>query len=137
MIYFVTGRPALFTEEFDVKFCSVKEAIEILEPLTNIGLDTETQGLDPHTKSLLSVQMGSKEFQVVIDCGTIDINLFKEILEDKKKLFILQNAKFDLQFFYHKRIILNNIYDTFLAEKLLYLGYPPGMVFYVFKNFRK
>lgn len=127
MIYFVTGRPVLFKEEYNVQFCSVEVALKLLQPLQIISLDTETRGLDAHTKALLAVQMGCKDFQVVVDCETINIDQFKAILEDPKRLFILQNAKFDLQFFYHKRILISQVYDTFLAEKLLYLGYPPGM----------
>lgn len=91
-----------------------------------MGLDTETLGFDVYTKPLLSVQMGNRDNQIVIDCKTIDILKYKEFLESDR-LFLLVNAKFDLKFFYHKRILINNLYDTYLAEKILYLGYPPGM----------
>lgn len=90
------------------------------------GLDTETMGLDPHTKPLLSVQIGTKDIQIVIDCLTIDINLYKEILEDKDVLYILANAKFDIQFFFKHNIVLNKVWDVMLAEQILYLGYPKG-----------
>lgn len=34
-------------------------------------------GLNPHTKALLTVQIGTKENQVVIDCTTINIWEYK------------------------------------------------------------
>ena len=126
MIYLVTGDKSLF-ESTNYKIIGVKESLELLSPLHIVGLDTETQGLDPYTKELLSVQLGCKEFQIVIDCTTIDITLYKEYLESDR-LFLGQNLKFDLKFLYHKRIIPKKVYDGFLAEKLMWLGYPLGIV---------
>lgn len=104
---------------------SVEEALALLIPLTKVGLDTETMGLDPYTKDLLLVQLGCYEFQVVIDCTTVDINLFKDYLESDR-LFIGWNIKFDMKFLFHKRIVLKNVYDGFIAEKLMWMGYPSG-----------
>ena len=83
MIYLVTGDKSLF-ESTNYKIIGVKESLELLSPLHIVGLDTETQGLDPYTKELLSVQLGCKEFQIVIDCTTIDITLYKEYLESDR-----------------------------------------------------
>lgn len=125
MIYLVTNNRELF-ENDTYKIIGVDESLSLLFSLQIVGLDTETSGLQPHTDNLLLVQLGCKEFQVVIDCRTIDITLYKEYLESSR-LFILWNAKFDLRFLYHKRIVPRNIYDGFLAEKLMYLGYPSGV----------
>ena len=125
MIYVVSKERFLFHPE-DIKFIDIKESLKILEPLEIVGLDTETTGLDPYTKELKLVQLGCKEFQVVIDTTTIDILEYKEYLESDR-LFLLWNAKFDLKWFYKYGIIIKNVYDGFLAEKLLYLGYPRGM----------
>lgn len=124
MVYLVSKEPRLISPE-NYQVISAEKALELLEPLTIIGADTETEGLDPYRNKLLSVQLGNEDFQVVIDCLTIDIQLFKEYLESDR-LFIFWNAAFDLKFLYHQRIIVNNVYDGFLAEKLLYLGYPMG-----------
>lgn len=126
MRYLVTNQKELFDSEQYVVI-SVEESLNMLEPLKLVGLDTETRGFDPYTKDLLSVQLGTYEFQIIIDCSTIDILLYKDYFENPERIFILVNAKFDLKFFYHKRIIIANVWDTFLAEKLIYLGYPPGM----------
>lgn len=104
---------------------SVEEALTLLAPLDKVGLDTETMGFDPYTKELLIVQLGCYDFQVVIDCTTVDISLFKEYLESDR-LFIGWNIKFDMKFLFHKRIALKNVYDGFIVEKLMWLGYPSG-----------
>jgi DNA polymerase I-like protein with 3'-5' exonuclease and polymerase domains len=46
---------------------------------------------------------------------------FKPILESNR-LFILQNAKFDLKFFLKLGINIRNVYDTFLVECILTTG---------------
>ena len=125
MIYVVSKERFLFHPD-DIKFIGVEESLKLLEPLNIVGLDTETTGLDPYTKELKLVQLGCKEFQVVIDTTTIDILEYKEYLESDR-LFLLWNAKFDLKWFYKYGIIIKKVYDGFLAEKLMYLGYPRGM----------
>ena len=84
-------------------------------------------GLDPYTKELLTVQLGCADFQVVIDCTSVDIHLFKGYMENPQRIFLGWNIKFDLKFLYHQRIIPMRVYDGYLAEKLLWLGYPAGM----------
>ena len=125
MIYVVSKERFLFHPD-DIRFINVEESLKILEPLKIVGLDTETTGLDPYTKELKLVQLGCKEFQVVIDTTTIDILEYKDYLESDR-LFLLWNAKFDLKWFFKYGIVISNVYDGFLAEKLLYLGYPRGM----------
>lgn len=85
-----------------------------------IEVDTETYGFDPYTKKLYCIQLGSRDKQFVIDLTTIDIKLFKYLLENKK--LILQNAKFDLRFLYHNDIYPFQVYDTYLAEVKLNQG---------------
>lgn len=126
MIYLVTKQQSLWTSD-RYKVISAEEALESLAPLSIVGLDTETMGLDPYTKELLTVQLGCAEFQVVIDCTSVDIHLFKEYMENPQRMFLGWNIKFDLKFLYHQRIVPLRVYDGYLAEKLLWLGYPAGM----------
>ena len=126
MIYLVTKQQSLWTSD-RYKVISAEEALELLAPLSVVELDTETMGLDPYTKELLTVQLGCAEFQVVIDCTSVDIHLFKEYIENPQRMFLGWNIKFDLKFLYHQRIIPMRVYDGYLAEKLLWLGYPAGM----------
>ena len=125
MIYLVTANQELFDNEV-YQIIGVPKSLELLEPLKVVGLDTETEGLDPYTKRLKTVQLGCREFQIVIDCMTIDIKLYRNYLESHR-LFIGWNLKFDLKFLYHQRIVPRRVYDGYLAEKLMWLGYPPGM----------
>ena len=128
MIYFVTGQRELF-EFSDAKYkcISVEESLKILEPLRVVGLDTETTGTEIWQGKLLTLQLGNKENQVVIDCMTTDVKQYKDYLESDR-LFIIHNAKFDLRWLYKEHIVVRNVYDTYLAEKILFLGFPPGIV---------
>lgn len=119
MIYLVTNQRSLF-DSAAFSMASVSEAIEYLETLDVVGFDTETRGLDPHTKELLSMQLGDEQRQYVVDCLTVNPKEFKELLE--KKILIMHNAKFDLRFLYYQGIVPTKIFDTFLVERILTTG---------------
>jgi DNA polymerase I-like protein with 3'-5' exonuclease and polymerase domains len=119
MIYLITNQKSAFTP-VGYSMSTVSESLEYLNQLQEIGVDTETRGFDPYTKELLSLQLGDDKKQYVIDASTVDIRLYKELLESK--LLLLQNAKFDLGFLYHRRIMPKKVYDTFLAERILTAG---------------
>lgn len=125
MIYLVTGQRALFESEA-YKVISVEESLKLLNTLTIVGLDTETEGLDPWTKGLKSIQLGNYEFQIVIDTTTISPLVYKEYLESDR-LFIGWNLKFDLKFLFRQGIVPKRVWDGYLAERLMWLGYPPGI----------
>ena len=125
MIYLVTGQRALFESE-TYKVISVEESLRLLNPLTIVGLDTETQGFSPFLKKLLLLQLGNRDFQVVIDFTTIDVTFYKEYLESDR-LFIGWNLKFDVKFLFYHGIVPTRLYDGFIAEKMRWLGYPSGM----------
>lgn len=124
MIYLVTAQQRLSNPE--IKVITVEKSLELLEPLQIVGLDTETRGIDPWTKELLSLQLGCFDFQIVIDCLSIDVRRYKDYLESDR-LFLGWNLKFDIKFLLKQGIVLKNVYDGFLAEKLMWLGYPAGM----------
>ena len=125
MIYLVTAQNQLFDND-TYKIISVEESLRLLEPLNIVGLDTETEGFSPFLKKLLILQLGNRDFQVVIDCTTVDVRLYKEYLESDR-LFIGWNLKFDVKFLFYHGIIPRNLYDGFLAEKMRWLGWPSGM----------
>lgn len=122
MIYLVTKTRELFNNQ-SYKIIGVEESLRLLNPLKIVGVDTETKGINCHTGQLLSLQLGCKDFQVVIDCTTVDITAYKEFLESDR-LFLFWNARFDLKWLFNYKIVPRNVYDGFLAEKLLWLGYP-------------
>lgn len=125
MIYLVTAQNQLFDND-TYKIISVEESLRLLEPLNIVGLDTETEGFSPFLKKLLMLQLGNRDFQVVIDCTTVDVGRYKEYLESDR-LFIGWNLKFDVKFLFYHGIIPRNLYDGFLAEKMRWLGWPSGM----------
>ena len=126
MIRIVTENPNLINEELYQKI-SVSEALSMLYKETFIAADTETTGLSPHSDDLTLVQLGNKEFQIVIDTQTVDIRMFAKLFEDKTKVFLFHNAKFDLQMLYKHKIVVKKVYDSYLVECLLHLGFPKGI----------
>lgn len=100
-------------------------ASEVAKELTGrplISIDVEATGLDPHTLKLLLLQIGTEEKAYVFS-ASLDFESLKPILEDSKTLKILQNGKFDYAALkMTKGIILANIYDTMIAERILTTG---------------
>jgi DNA polymerase-1 len=119
MIYLVTNQRSLF-DSVGYTICDPLESLEYLNTLDIIAADTETMGMDPHTCSLVSLQLGDNDKQYVIDTSTVDIKIYKELLENKTLIF--HNAKFDLRFLYHHKIVPKKIFDTFLVERILFTG---------------
>lgn len=117
------------SEQKRVVGSSVWEEIEVQDIISYfknhkfISLDTETSGLDPHSCELLSIQFGDFNHQFVIEYSPNILEKLKPLLLRKDVVWVLQNAKFDLQFFYKHDIILENIFDTYLAEGVLYCGF--------------
>lgn len=117
------------SEQKRVVGSSVWEEIEVQDIISYfknhkfIALDTETSGLDPHSCELLSIQFGDFDQQFVVEYSPNILEKLKPLLLRKDVVWVLQNAKFDLQFFYKHNIILENIFDTYLAEGVLYCGF--------------
>ena len=95
MIYLVTNNNNLVSNN-TYKVITIEESLNLLEPLRVVGLDTETLGTEIWKGTLVLLQLGNKDVQVVIDCTTIDIKLYKNYLESDR-VFIIHNAKFDLR----------------------------------------
>lgn len=133
MIYLVSRQQQLFDNPA-YKTISIEESLQMMKDWKVVQFDTETSGVDPHLCTLLCAQFGNDahDAQIVVDASTVDIKLYKDILESKR--CILHNAKFDLQFLYNYGIIPLKIYDTMIIEQLLHLGYPSGQVSYSLKE---
>ena len=119
MIYLIKNE--LFChEKFQVS--SVQECIRYLDQFDILAYDCETRGMDEYTKDLLSVQIGAGDRQYVIDTNSVNIYSFKELLESK--ILIIHNAQFDLRFLFRKKIFPTKVFDTFIAECVLFTGIP-------------
>ena len=125
MIYFVTRQQKLFQDSL-YELISIERSLEIIEGFgPSVQFDTETDGKDAHINHILLAQFGSldKSAQVVVDCTTVDLCLYKDLLE--KKLLIGQNLKFDLQFLYSKSIKPLKVYDLMIVEQYLHIKIRP------------
>ena len=133
MVYLVTLQKQLFADP-DYFCISPEESLHMMQSWNLVQVDTETSGRDAHLCKLLCIQFGNDkaDARIVVDCTTVDVCLYKSILESRR--LILQNGKFDLQFLYNYGIIPLLIYDTMIVEQLLYLGYPSGQISYSLKE---
>ena len=125
MVYLVSKNKTLFESKL-YKTISFDKALSILLPLKEVQIDSETSGLDCHTKPLLTLQLGCTENQIVFDWTTLTIDEKRQLKEyiESDRLFIGHNLMFDLTFLYKYDIWPNHIYDTMIAEQLIFLGYP-------------
>lgn len=124
MIKLVTTRQELFDND-SYEIISVSDSLRIMQEWQTVQFDTETKGVDAHISPVLCAQFGNKkaDTQIVVDTSTIDLKLYKDILESK--FIVGQNLYFDLQFLYQYGIVCLHVYDTMIVEQLLHLGYPP------------
>ncbi len=105
-----------------------KEVIAVLQDkdITEIGLDTETNGLDVFNNELLLMQIATKKgvftFNIGLTPNTVIVYLL-QLIEDREITVIGHNLKFDLKFLYHNYdVMLTHVFDTMLAEILSYIG---------------
>lgn len=127
MIYLVTADQELFENNI-YKNISVEESLTMMKDWNMIQFDTETTGLDPHIDKSLMWQFGNidETVQIIVDCSTINPNLYKEILENH--FIIGSNLGFDCKFAFKEGIIPRKVYDCMIVEQLLYLGFPNFMI---------
>ena len=133
MIYLVTKQQELFESEV-YKVIDELKALEMMKDWNLVQFDSETNGRDAHLCDFLCVQFGNDkaDTRIVVDTTTIDVKLFKEVLETKR--VIGHNLKFDLQFLYNYGIVPTKVYDTMIVEQVLYLGYPSNVKSYSLKS---
>ena len=107
----------------DIQTATIQECKAYCESKTVLGVDTETEGFDFTCKKLIMFQIGDRERQYVIDTRVVDISPLKEVLQSNKIVKVLHNAKFDYKFIKKwAGISLEEIFDTFLAERVINCG---------------
>ena len=84
MIYLVSNQLNAFENKF--KQVTVEESLNLLYNLSNIGLDTETEGLDCFQNKLLTLQLGNADIQIVYDVAS-----FSGIVPQQVKDFLNKN----------------------------------------------
>lgn len=120
MRYFICNNTPLLESEL-YELTTFEYFLEWLSNKDVLGLDTETEGFFNHSNRIIMLQISDGKDSFVLDVRNTDyLKRLIGLLEDK--LVIGQNLKFDYKFLKMEGIILNNIYDTFLAECILTNG---------------
>ena len=141
--YYFVGNIPLFDT---VPLATIEECYEYLKDQTVLSLDIETtrkyggqydaktkqefgkkvnnnEGLSPYLSEVVMVQIGTIERQYIIDARCVSINILLSLLIDTNITIVGQNLKFEYVHFLHNYgIRLNNVYDTMIAEKVLFNG---------------
>ncbi len=113
--------------EFDYELIQdpsrLAEVAELLAGESVIGVDTETDGLDPYTSQLLLLQIATPDRVYIVDCKRVVPLVLKPLLENPGVLKVAQNAKFDYEMLRQQAgITLTNLFDTMLAERIMTAG---------------
>jgi ribonuclease D len=88
-----------------------------------VGCDTETSGLMAGKSRLFSVQFSDGDLSVLVPTSEgVGLERLSEILASPDIVKIFHNAKFDLPFLAAAGHIVNNVFDTMIAEKVLTRG---------------
>lgn len=101
-------------------------ALELIKDSPEYMVDCETNGLYPLINDILLLQVGTKEHQLVIDYHYFkkeELQSVRDVIGDS--LILGHNIKFDLKFLLQKLgWEFETVYDTMIADKLIYAGYP-------------
>jgi DNA polymerase-1 len=91
-----------------------------------IFLDTEDQGLDPHTDRVLLVQLAIDDDVFMLDVarlGTDALTSIIKLINSCNCIVVAHNAKFDIKMLKSETsIMLNNVVDTMTIESLINAG---------------
>ena len=125
MIKFVGQNPLLPHSQNNITQSSIEDCVEYCKDKKVLGVDTETEGFDFLTKQMIMFQIGDDKEQFVIDTRTVSIEPLRQILESNEITKVFHNAKFDYKFIKRwSNIEVENIFDTYLTEKVLHCGKP-------------
>jgi DNA polymerase-1 len=101
----------------------IARAYEVLSSASVLGCDTETSGLSARHGRLFSVQFSDGGFNVLVPISEgVPLGRLGDILLDSAIVKIFHNAKFDLDFLGENGYVVENVYDTMIAEKVLTRG---------------
>jgi DNA polymerase-1 len=103
-------------EEIDLAYSRLSSA-------RALGCDTETSSLNPKYGKIFSIQFSDGDFNVLVPLSErVKLGKLIDVLADASITKIFHNAKFDLEFLTADGIIVNGLFDTMIAEKVLTRG---------------
>jgi len=107
----------------DTKFADL---IQELQTVERVGLDVEGSSLDPHTSTLLLIQISTQNNVYVINYGKVSkqiVNYLFQLIEDRGIECIGHNIKFDTKVILNNTgILLKHLFDTQIAETISLAG---------------
>ena len=123
MIIFIT-KQSVVDSLFQIQY-SIDSLLEWMKGKSIYGVDTETTGGWNMHNRILSLQIGDTELQWVVDWQSLSREEKDAILTEMSRpdtTKVLQNAKFDLKFFFQEGHYLRGIFDVMVAECLIHAG---------------
>ncbi len=104
----------------------IARVAESLRAELAIGLDTETTGLDPHTRRPRLLQVATAHEAFIFDCFRLSPEALRpifDLLAAPAPVKIGHNVKFDAKFLMrHFGVRVGGIFDTYLASQLISAG---------------
>ena len=126
-----------------VQYSTIEECYEYCKDKMIIAEDIETTykfpkgtyknediykpGIDPYLSKIVMLQIGDKDKIFVIDIRSVDISMLLPLWENKERLWLGHNLKFESKHLLHNYSIIHyQIWDTMLVEQNLTNGLDLG-----------
>jgi DNA polymerase I-like protein with 3'-5' exonuclease and polymerase domains len=104
----------------------LKDLILELQTVDKIGFDVEASSLDPHSATLLLIQISTPDNIYVINAGTNEKDVLQYIINlihERNIMCVGHNIKYDAKMIYHNfGVLFLNLFDTMLAEAIWLAG---------------
>jgi len=130
MIYYVTKQIEI---EHVFEVVTIDDVVDYFKDKDEIQIDTETEGVFNFVNEVLLLQLGDFDNQYVINFQELTPDekcKINTLLVDSTKTKLLHNSKFDIKFLWFHGMDIVNVYDTMLAECILYTGKDTEKGFY-------
>jgi DNA polymerase I-like protein with 3'-5' exonuclease and polymerase domains len=102
------------------------QAVATLRAAPEVGFDTETTGLDPHSSRLRLIQLATPQASYVLDLFRFtpaQLRPVFDLLAAPQPVKVAHNAKFDLKYLLrHYGVRTGALFDTLLASQLVSAG---------------
>lgn len=102
---------------------TLDEFNDFIQGADYFGIDSETNGLDPHSKDLIMLQVGNETEQYILDMRHLPKKEVGKMLSINYSVKIGVNLTFDYKFFLkHLDLRMSNMFDCRIAERILENG---------------